>query len=367
MKLKAALLIAPLALGALATPASARVPRERILFASFSEMADGLRSIKPNGEGLRKLTRGQFSNPRWSPDRTQIAFEKAPDQVVTALMVADKDGSNRRRLVEFTRGFYSEGFDWSPDGAKIVYAAAPSNDVDAVHDIYVVDVASGDSMRLTEGAADEYEPVWSPDGSKIAFTTESPGTGPDPVPSVDVAVMDADGSNQRVLTEHAHADHSPQWSPDGSLISFISERDDENANNPDIGAYFSEIYVMDAAGENERRVTDHTTHKEGYEWSPDGTRFAYVGRCDNDVCEDIETDVYAVNLDGTGQRNLTRDARFESTRDEVEWSPNGAWVAYVWTYKGGRRSEIMIVKADGSRTIKQVTDAPRRAEIDIDW
>lgn len=364
MKLKAALLIAPLVLGALVIPASARVPRERILFVSFEGFSSGLRSIKPNGDGRRTLTRGAHINPRWSPDRTQIAFEKARRGDVSALFVADKDGSNRRRLVEFTRGFYKEGFDWSPDATKIVYAAAP--DDQSPHDIYVVDVTSGDSTRVSEGAADEYEPVWSPDGTRIAFTTESPGTGPDSVPSIDIAVMDADGSNEIVLTEHAHADHSPEWSPDGSLISFISERDDEGANNPDLGAYFSEIYVMDAAGDNERRVTDHTVHKDEYEWSPDGTRFAYLGRCDNDICDDRETDVYAIDVDGRGRINLTSNAGFESS-DDVEWSPNGRWVAYVWEQRGGRSQDLMIVKADASHRIKRVTDTPRRSEGDLDW
>lgn len=367
MKLKAVLVIAPLVLGALATPASARVPSERILFVSFDGFSTGVRSIKPNGDGRRTLTEGAHINPRWSPDRTRIAFEKARRGSVSALFVADADGSNRRRVAEFTRGFYNEGFDWSPDGTKIVHAAAPTDAVDAVHDIYVVDVASGESTRLTEGPADEFEPVWSPDGTKIAFTIESPGTGPDAAPSIDIAAMDADGSNQSVLTEHAHADHSPEWSPDGSLISFISERDDQDANNPDVGASFSEIYVMDATGENERRVTDHNVLKDEYEWSPDGTRFAYLGRCDIDRCfEGRETDVYEVDLDGSGQVNLTNDARFESS-DDIEWSPNGRWIAYVWSQRGGRSQDLMIVKADGSHTIKRVTDTPRRAEGDLDW
>lgn len=366
MKLKAALLIAPLLLGSFASPASARVPRERILFASFDGFSTGVRSIKPNGDDRRTLTEGPHINPRWSPDRTKIAFERARKAHITALLVADKDGSNLRRLVEFTRDFYKEGFAWSPDGTKIVYAAAPDLASGSTHDIFVVDVASGESTRLTEGSGDEYEPVWSPDGTKIAYTTETPGSGPDPVPSVDIAAMSADGSNQTVLTEHAHADHSPQWSPDGSLISFISERDDENANNPDVGASFSEIYVMGPAGENERRVTDHTVLKDQYEWSPDGMRFAYLGRCDIDVCNDRETDVYAIDLDGSARVNLTSDARFEAT-EEVEWSPNSRWVAYVWEQRGGRSQDLMLVRADGSHTIKRVTDTPRRGEGDLDW
>lgn len=363
MRLKAAVSIALLLLGVLTTPASARVPRERILFVSFDGFSIGVGSIKPNGDARRTLTKGAHVNPRWSPDRTKVAFEKALRGDVSALLVMDRDGSNRRRLVEFTRGFYNEGFDWSPDGTKIVYAAGDDR---SPHDIYVVDVASGENTRLTAGAANEYEPVWSPDGTKIAYTTETEGTGPDPVPSIDIAVMDADGSNETVLTEHEHADYSPQWSPDGTLISFISERDDSNANNPDVGAVFSEIYVMDAAGENERRVTEHMVHKDEYEWSPDGTRFAYLGRCDNDVCNDKETDVYAIDLDGSGRVDLTDDARSEYS-DDIEWSPNGRWVAYVWSQRGGRSLDLMIVKADGSQTKKQVTETPRRGEANLDW
>jgi Tol biopolymer transport system component len=366
MNLTRFLVAATVAWAALAAPASARVPSERILFSAFDGFASGLRSIKPSGEGRRVLTKAEHQNPRWSPDRTQIAFEKAREGSVTALFVAKKDGQGLRRLVRFTRGPYEEGYDWSPDGTKIVYAAAATDDIDAEHDIYVVDVDSGEVNQLTDGPADEYEPDWSPDGMKITFTSEAPGGNPVEQPNTDIGMVDADGTNPTVLTEHPHRDHSPQWSPDGSLIAFISERDDESANNPDIGPLFSELYVMDPNGENERRVTEEALHKEEFEWSPDGTRLAFHGRCDNDVCDDSETDIYAIDVDGTNRINLTDDARSEHS-GEVEWSSNGRWVAYTWVRRGGRDHDVMIVKTDRSHTKRRVTSTDKSGEVGLDW
>ncbi len=364
MQTKLATAMTALLLASLATPASARVPSKRILFASFDGFSSGLRSIKPNGDGRRALTQSQHINPRWSPDRTQIAFERARRGDTTALFVARRNGGGARRLTQLRRDFYKEGFDWSPDGTKIAYATRA--DESSTHDIHVVDVSSGESTQLTEATGDEYEPVWSPDGSKIAYTTITTGAEPTGPSNTDIAVMDADGSNETLLTEHAHPDYSPQWSPEGSRVSFISERDDEYALNPDIGPYFTEIYVMGSAGDSERRVTDHRVFKDEYEWSPDGSRFAYLGRCDIDVCGDRETDVYAIDTDGTGRRNLTRNERFESTND-IEWSPNGKWVAYVWVQRGGRSSDLMIATAAGDRSIKRVTHSRRSGEGDLDW
>ncbi len=84
------------------------------------------------------------------------------------------------------------------------------------------------------------------------------------------------------------------------------------------------------------------------------------------MCGDRETDVYAIDTDGTGRRNLTRNERFESSND-IEWSPNGRWVAYVWVQRGGRSSDLMIARAAGDRSIKRVTDSRRSSEGDLDW
>ena len=88
-------------------------------------------------------------------------------------------------------------------------------------------------------SVEDRDPSWSPDGSRIAFTSYRDGNW-------DIYVMDADGSNQQRLTDNPAVDRMPSWSADGSRIAFVSGRD----GNWD-------IYVMDADGSNQQRLTDN--------------------------------------------------------------------------------------------------------------
>ena len=84
--------------------------------------------------------------------------------------------------------------------------------------IYVMDPNGKNLQRLTNNAHNDRSPSWSPDGERIAF--ESWRHGPD-----EIYVMDADGSNPQRLTNNGHDDRSPSWSPDGKRIAFSSYRD----------------------------------------------------------------------------------------------------------------------------------------------
>ncbi|MXX37653.1 MAG: hypothetical protein F4Z85_06170, partial [Gemmatimonadetes bacterium] len=110
----------------------------------------------------------------------------------------------------------------------------------------------------------------------------------------DVYVMDADGDNLRRLTNHREQDASPSWSPDGRSIAFFSLRD----SDPAIEGINPEIYVMDADGDNVRRLTSHNDWDFAPSWSPD-SRFIvfYSNRNDN-------RDVYVI--EGLGQSNGQR-------------------------------------------------------------
>jgi len=94
--------------------------------------------------------------------------------------------------------------------------------------------ANGKNVRrLTNNPATDFEPTWSPDSRKIAFSFGGLNN--------EIHVMDADGKNQRNLTDSLTNDSGPAWSPDGRWIAFCSRRDGND-----------EIYVMDADGRNQR-------------------------------------------------------------------------------------------------------------------
>ena len=139
--------------------------------------------------------------------------------------------------------------------------------------------------RLTDNPGIDESPSWSPDGRSIAFFSKRDD-------NEDIYVMDASGDNLRNLTNHIGDNNDPSWSPDGRSIAFFSLRD----SDPAIEGINPEIYVMDADGDNVRRLTSHNAWDFAPSWSPD-SRFVvfYSNRGDN-------RDVYVTEVFGRSNR-----------------------------------------------------------------
>jgi Tol biopolymer transport system component len=131
---------------------------------------------------------------------------------------------------------------WSPDGTKLVFSSlreiSPTFPDGGNYDIYVMNADGTSLVRLTNFPGNELQPTWSPDGSKIAFVADGDGG------LSQIYSMNANGTNRVRLTGALHEDVSPSWSPDGTKIVFSSTRD----GNP-------ELYVMNADGTNPVRLT----------------------------------------------------------------------------------------------------------------
>ena len=157
---------------------------------------------------------------------------------------------------------------------------------------------------------------------RIVFTSYRDG-------NFEIYVMDADGGNQVNLTDHPAYDGQPDWSPDGTKIAFVSGRDGAG----------TQIYVMDADGENPIRLTDGLGTKGDPDWSPDGRKIAFSF--------DHRDDYIAVmNADGRNRDKLEDEARYPS------WSPDGREIAFVSSIDGG--NEIYVIGV-GGQGLKRVT------------
>ena len=208
---------------------------------------------------------------------------------------------------------------WSPESSRIAF----SSNRDGDHEIYVMNADGSGSTQLTNSPGDDWTPAWSPDGSRIAFSSNRDG-------DLDIYVMNADGSGSTQLTNNPGDDWTPRWSPDGSRIAFSSNRDGD-----------LDIFVMNADGSGSTQLTNNPGDDLSPAWSPDGSRIAFSSNRDGDL------DIFVMNADGSRSIRLT-----SNPGDDLSpaWSPDGSRIA-LDSYRDGDW-KIYVMNADGSRSIR---------------
>jgi Tol biopolymer transport system component len=179
-------------------------------------------------------------------------------------------------------------------------------------DVYAIEPDGTGLQQLTSGPARDQRPVWSPDGSQIAFESDrsdpAPGTCLEGYCNWDVYVMKADGSGITRITTTPSPDRNPSWSPDGTKLLF-----DRNADcPPGCRSFFEEVWVMNADGTGQTQITNAEnpeTVSNSFDptWSPDGAQIAITGDLG------IPT-VLVINPDGSGRRWLDIGAGADITR-----------------------------------------------------
>ncbi len=261
-----------------------------LAFQSDRSGRPGIFIMNADGTDQRLVTdRIDSSDPAFSPDGKRIAFTTAGPYQGTVTTIA-VDGTDPRVIFAQNRAISEP--DWSADGKQLLLIYHTH----FYFSISVIGIFDAEPVPLTKAVTEQINasPHWSPDGSRIVFSSNRDG---DP----EIYVMDSDGAHVQQLTHNDTPDYFPSWSPDGSQIVFASLRE----GNWD-------IYVMDAKGRNVRRLTDHPSVDWEPAWSPDGTRLAFSSDRDGD------SEIFVMNLDGSGLTQLTDNAAADT---QPAWRP----------------------------------------------
>ncbi len=262
----------------------------------------------------------------------RIVFQSNRDAGAGEIYSMKPDGSDIKRMT-FTGQNVEPAY--SPDGSRIAFISSR----DGEYDIYVMNADGSNQRRLTNNVSvTEQNPVWSPDGTRLLFEAAPPGTVDD-----DIWVINADGTGKTNLTNDPAIDENPAWSPDGTRIAFNSAGRPEQFNQ--------DIYVMNADGSNQTNITpDDCTPNFCYQgsdafpaWSPDGAKIAYAHGHEADGGGPFN--IWTMDPNGANKTNVSNNPVTDGTMPA--WSPDGTKITYVGTASGTDR-DIWVMNADGT-------------------
>ncbi len=227
--------------------------------------------------------------------------------------------------------------DWSPDGKKIVFTGG----LDGHSSIYTIDIDGKNLTKLTNTLPDvdynDERPIWSPDGKKIAFFSNRDEARFERPISLQIYVMNADGTEQRLVTHDGPAlEYNVSWSPDGERLVFQSR--------PEINPGVHSLYVIGIDGKGRERVTDGLFNDTTPQWSPDGKQILFVQSAaiykffgdytpEDRKLRRVSTEIMLLNLEDRTKTPITQN---DVSDFDPSWNADGSEIYYLQEAGGER-------------------------------
>ena len=301
-----------------------------------------------------------ISDPQISPDGSKVIYVRNFKDIMTDrdyanLWMTNIDGSQNRPLTQGNQRDFSPV--WSPDGSKVAYR---SNQQDEKTKLFVFYLDTKESVALTNSANAPGSVSWSPDGQSLAFTqfvpkdkksllsipgkpkgadwNEAPiyidelnyrgdGAGYLPSGNSQIFTIGLSGGTARQRTFDDQNYGSPSWSADGKSLIFSSNLHEDNELEPNN----SEVYELDLNSGSVKALTSRKGPDGSPAISPDGKMIAYIGFDDTYQGYQIR-DLYVMNTDGTGIKNLTES--LDRSAGNPQWEASGKGIYFQYDDQG---------------------------------
>ena len=289
----------------------------------------GAENVAPNAETSTDVWRNEIQREVAIPAQAQIPIEELAGRIAFA---STRSGPHTvftlslGEAAEPLRLGYGMEPVWSPDGTSIAFV---SSFFDGGDEITVMNADGSDVRRLTTAEGQDRGPTWSPDNRSIAFWSERDNG------EREIYVVATDGSSPRRLTSNSANDMWPAWSPSGGEIAFESYRGD--------GA---ELFAVSVESGNERRLTPRGLDAREPAWSPDGSEIAFVSSTARGWA------LVVMSADGTKFRKVFEG---KSIRNPA-WSPEGDFLVFAHTPESSPNEDICVIDAAGARLANLTND-----------
>ena len=285
--------------------------------------------------------RGELRSPSWSADGARMLFHRDVESERWPPVRAWPSRDPQFRLVR-TGVFPS----YTTAGDKL---AVNDQKAASLRNSVLLLAADGSATTVVYGDPERnaLAPAFSPQGDRIAFGVGRFFQAVGGAAAADIAVMHADGSNLRLLTDGSANFGFPSWSPDGDRVVYRAASAERNG-----------LLIVDVATRTIKTLLDGKTHVNFPKWSPRGDRIAFTADIDGDY------EIYTIRPDGT---DLQRVTRMPGNDAHNSWSPDGEWIAFT-SARGGFKDEsalhpynpqpygdIYVTRADGT-DVRMLTD-----------